>query len=359
MKILFFCKRRPQGKDLLNRPYGRFFYLPKHLADKGHEIHILLYSYKNEPRHNETREGITWTSVSLPRHGPFAYIREAKKIIRQTKPDWLVGFSDTYYGIIAQRLGARHDIPSLIDAYDNYESYIPWLKPLHHLWRRSVARATLVTAAGPSLADLVSRYRPGSPTGIIGMAADPSFIPLDKQECRKKLSLSMDKKLIGCSGSTLDSSRGIQVLFAAYAFLKREHPEIELVLTGRKHQSVSFPHDANWLGYIPDAFMPVLLNSLDVLVVPNQASAFGNYSYPVKLYEAMCCEIPVVVANTLSTNWIMRHHHDLLVEPDNAPALCNKIKEVLDFPRIEYGEQPNWPAITNEFEGLLLKYGKP
>ena len=49
MKILFLSKRRPQGKDLLTRPYGRFFYLPYWLAQRGHEVYILLLSYKKEP----------------------------------------------------------------------------------------------------------------------------------------------------------------------------------------------------------------------------------------------------------------------------------------------------------------------
>lgn len=40
---------------------------------------------------------------------------------------------------------------SCIDAYDNYESYIPWLKLLHVLKRRALSRADLITAAGPNL----------------------------------------------------------------------------------------------------------------------------------------------------------------------------------------------------------------
>jgi len=180
MKLLFLCKRRPQGKDLIERPYGRFYYLPKILAEKGHEVHILLLSHKNEPKISHQKDEIHWASLSLLKHGPFAYSRNAEKITNQINPDWIVGFSDTYYGILAQRLGSKLHIPSLIDAYDNYESYIPWLKPLHYQWRSSLVKATLVTAAGPSLADLLGNSRPGKPTEIIPMAADPIFQPLDK-----------------------------------------------------------------------------------------------------------------------------------------------------------------------------------
>ena len=102
--------------------------------------------------------------------------------------------------------------------------------------------------------------------------------------------------------------------------------------------------------------MPLLLNSLDVLVVINQPSVFGNYSYPVKLYEAMKCRIPVVVTDTLSTKWIMRYNEELLVEPGNAVKLCDKIKSALQLDRIDYVEQPEWEKSGREFELLLKKF---
>ena len=257
---------------------------------------------------------------------------------------------------MAQRLGAKYNVNSLIDAYDNYESYIPWLKPLHYQWRSSLAKATLVTAAGPSLVNLLKKYRPDMPTEIIPMAADPIFQPLDKTECRKKLNLPLNKKFIGYSGSTIHSSRGINLLFEAFDNLKQELSDIELVLTGRKGRGVTLPSDANWLGYIPDEHMPLLMNSLDILAVMNQPSSFGNYSYPVKLYEAMRCNVPVVVSETLSTGWIMRDNQDLLVEPNNTLQLCDKIKSVLQQDRISYAEQMDWQQIGKKFERLLLKH---
>jgi len=357
MKLLFLSKRRPQGKDLIERPYGRFYYLPKVLAEKGHKVHILLLSYKNEPRNSEKKDGIDWDSISLIKHGLFTYISEAEKIIKQVRPNWIIGFSDTYYGILAQRLADKHNTSSLIDAYDNYESYIPWLKPLHAFWRRSLSRATLVTAAGPSLIDLLGQSRPDKPTEIIPMAADPIFQPIDKIKCRQKLGLPVDKKLIGYSGSTIHSSRGIDILFASINSLKQKFPDIELVLTGRKGRNIIIPSQANWLGYISDADMPLLINSLDVLVVINKPSLFGNYSYPVKLYEAMNCNIPVVVSKTLSTNWIMQNHESLLVEPESPEKLAHSIKFALGLGRVNYGEQLDWNTIGSKFELSLKKAG--
>lgn len=358
MKFVFLCKRRPQGKDLLERPYGRFYYLPKFLAEKGHEVHILLLSYKNEPRISNAKEGINWYSLSITKHGPFSYILEAEKLIKRVNPDWVGGFSDTYYGILAQRLANKYKTKSLIDAYDNFESYISWLKPLHTLWRKSISRATLVTVAGPSLADLLEKSRPDKPTEIIPMAADPSFKQMDKIECRMRLGLAIDKKLVGYSGATIHKSRGPDVLFKAFNMLKNKLPRIELVLTGKKGRNVSIPSEALWLGYLPDEYMPLLMNSLDVLVVLNKPSSFGNYSYPVKLYESMACQTPVVVSRTLSTEWIMEEHPEQLVKTNDARELCQAMLFAINLNKLDYGDQNSWQQIGSEFEELLSTVNK-
>ena len=51
MNILFLSKRRPQNKDLILRPYGRFYYLPKILAERGHNVHVLLLDYKKNKKY--------------------------------------------------------------------------------------------------------------------------------------------------------------------------------------------------------------------------------------------------------------------------------------------------------------------
>ncbi|ANX03477.1 hypothetical protein PG2T_04240 [Immundisolibacter cernigliae] len=45
----------------------------------------------------------------------------------------------------------------------------------------------------------------------------------------------------------------------------------------------------------------------------NTPGAFGDYSYPIKLYEAMACGRPVVAARTASTAWVLRDFPGRLV----------------------------------------------
>ena len=356
MNLIFLCKRRPMGRDLLKSPYGRFYFLPKILAEKGHQVHVVFLSYRREPSVNIHRDGINWISVSLFYEGPFKYVSVAKRLVREIRADWIIGFSDTYYGILAQRLGDRYGTKSLVDAYDNYEGYIPWLKPLHHVWRKSLSRTTLVTAAGPKLVEHLQQSRPGKPAVVVPMAADPvGFAPMDRRTCREGLDLPLDKKLVGYCGG-ISSSRGIEILFDGFGQLTKKHPNVTLILSGRKDKNIRLPAGAKWLGYLPSAEVPKLLNSLDVLVVSNRPSKFGNYSHPVKLYEAMACSIPVVASDTPATRWILEDHPELLVTPENPCRLREKVESAMVLDRVDYGPQPDWHTNCEIFEHALKTY---
>lgn len=355
MKIIFLCKRRPQGKDLLTRPYGRFFHIPRILSERGHDICLMLLSYKREARSLTKQYGMTWITEGIFPTGPLTFIQSAERVVKEFKPDWVVGFSDTYYGILAVRLAEKYGIYSAIDAYDNYESYIPWMKPLHLFWRKALGRATLVTAAGPHLAEFMASSRQDKKACIVPMAADPHFKPLDRRECRRKLGLPDERKIIGYSG-TVHSSRGIDTLFRAYEELKGHHPLLELVLTGRKQKGLSIPSGVRWLGYLPDEDMPLLINSLDVLIVLNQLSDFGKFSYPVKLYEAMRCHIPVVATNTPPVRWILGDRSSLIANAGDDADLARKVESLLNVNRWDYGEQNTWEQSSLAFEEALLAH---
>jgi len=358
VKLLFLCKRRPQSRDLLIKPYGRFYHLPLLLARQGHEVTILLGSYKREPDQYYIHEedGIRWFSISLAGMNPFRYCRSAKQLAEEIGPDWIIGFSDIWYGILTSHLATHLGCRSLIDAYDNYESYIPWFKPLHLLWRLSLAKANVVTAAGPQLAEFMSRSAGGRPVDIIEMSADPIFYPRSKSACRKQLGLPSDKILIGYSGS-LHPSRGIQLLFSVFEKFKVLMPDVELVISGRLSDKVELPSHVRWLGYLPAEEVPVLINSLDLMCAINKPGAFGNYSYPVKVYEALACGVPVVATDLPGTAWILRNHPSWLANPEDIDDFVEKVISLLNTQPL-FNPVSGWQASAEQLEKLLVNFKK-
>ncbi len=336
------------------RPYGRFYHLPRYLAARGHEVHLLLLSYRKDAPLTNYVDGIHWQSRTIY-GGPWDYFRACQRCIRKVRPDWIIGFSDTYYGILAQFLAARSKSKVCIDAYDNFESYIPWARPLHTVWRRAVARADLTTVAGPQLRSLFGRYGSPRKATLVPMAADPDYRPLPARKCRQQLGLPLDRQIIGYCGA-IHSNRGIQTLFEAAEHLHRNHPEILFVFSGRRARGVTLPVHVKWLGYLPDHQMPALINSLDVFWVVNRPSSFGNFSYPVKLYEAMACQIPVVASETAPARWILKDRPQFLARPNDPQVLVTKTIRLLSQGRFDYGQDAGWENSGRILETALFTH---
>lgn len=338
------------GKDLISSPYGRFFHLPRILSERGHSVRSMLLDYSRGREVDLVHEGIVWKSSPVTR-----YLQAVKEQLSNDPPDWVIGFSDTYFGILAARFGRRFGSKSCIDAYDNYESYLAWCKPLHWAWRKALAKADLVAGAGPALVAQMSGGRGEQDPGVVvPMAADPSLARrLDKEQSRQKLGLPSDTKLVGYCGS-LHRSRGVDVLFSAMERVLKEDPSVRFVHSGRTWDNVPLPQTLTSLGYLPDENVPHMLNSMDTLVVVNRPSAFGHHSYPVKLYEAMACGVPVVATRTLATEWILEDFPERLVQPSDPDALASAIVGSLSSAPPKYPEYTGWESSCDAFERALM-----
>ena len=311
MKIVFICKRAPQNRDLYKRPYGRFFHIPSILARAGFEVTLILVDYSEKEEISTTLDEFKLHIVPLNKLNPFSTIGKIETIVKSITPDWICGLSDTWYGIIANYIGQKHGYKVFIDAYDNYESYIPWFPPLHWLWRKACRNADLLSAAGPHLLTLMNSNRDTRKAScVVPMAADSAFYPQDSNDCRKKLNLP-DTFLVGYLGS-LHPSRDPNQFFEIVSFTIQIDPTIKFVISGKKHSSVIIPEKIKShileLGYIDDADVPVTCNAMDILLAIGQPSKFGNYAYPVKIYEGLVCGKVVLATRTQSTEWLSLIH---------------------------------------------------
>ena len=283
MKLLFISKRRPQQRDLISRPYGRFYNLPLELARLGNNVTVILIDFHNTDTLYNSSDGVNWISLDIKKLGFFNFFKQLNLEAKLISPDWVFGLSDTWTGWLAHNLSKTLKCKLAIDAYDNYESYMPWNKPLHWLWRRAIKAADLVTVAGPQLANLLAKDRSHSSAPvIIPMSADESFISMDKSLARIHLNLPLDCPLIGYYGSWAQR-RGTENLLVIFNQVKLEIPNVKLVLSGNPPKSITAQPGVINLGYIDDESLPYLVNAIDVACIITRNSSFGKYSYPAKL----------------------------------------------------------------------------
>ena len=298
MKILVLSKRQYMGKDLLDDRFGRFRELPLELARLGHQVHGLCLSYRarNQVRvidSTASRDGqVEWQSVNLV-HGFLpglpGYFRQARQLIGEFQPDIIWAGSDAYHAIFGCRLAREFHCRLVIDLYDNFEAFSATKLPgVLSMFRSAVKKADGVTFFSQRMADhVIQTYPMTNPhTVILSGVRKDLFYPQDRSTCRRDLKLPAAAKIIGVAGA-LDSSRGIDTLFSAFATLAEEMPGLHLALAGARSPKQKIPsgpkiHDFQSL---PHERVPIFLNALDLAVICYRRSAQGRYSFPQKAYE--------------------------------------------------------------------------
>ncbi len=354
MRVLFVGKREPQQRDLVERPYGRFYHLPIELSRNGHDVRVQLCSHRRRTSLALQREGVQWSSHDVRNLGVRNFWSTLTREATAFQPDWILGCSDAWYGWLANKLARLTGARLAIDAYDNYEAYMRWNLPLHWKWRSAVRAADLVTAAGPQLAaHLQAQRRGGRPVAVVPMAADPEFRIRDRRECRRLLNLPDHAPLLGYVGSWT-KTRGTHLILDAFERVRAVRPDARLVLSGRPPASVLGRPGVIGLGYLPDAQLPVLVSALDVACIVTADTAFGRYSYPAKLCEAMACEVPVVASATGAIRWMLDGRAGHLARLDDPGDFADRALEMLERPVANYGKRTEWADSGRTLESLLM-----
>ena len=363
MKILVLSKRQYMGKDLLDDRFGRFRELPMELARLGHQVRGVCLSYRRRAEESvvdgsTTGDGqVEWRSINLVNGflpGLFRYFRQAAQLIEDFQPDIIWAGSDAFHAIFGQRLAQATRCKLVIDLYDNFEAFTATKLPgVLRRFRRAVRGADGVTFFSQRLADyVVPTYPVASPNAVIlnGVRKD-LFYQRDRNDCRRQLQLPIAATIIGTAGA-LDTSRGIDALFSAFATLAAEAPELHLALAVPRPAQQQIPtgpriHDFHELAHEQ---VPTFLNALDLAVICYRQSAQGEYSFPQKAYEIIASGVPLVAAAVGSMKELLQDRRECLYEPDDPRDLARAMRWQLAKKTTIDIATPSWRDSATELE---------
>lgn len=126
------------------------------------------------------------------------------------------------------------------------------------------------------------------------------FKPMDKEEARKKLSLPLDKKIVGFVGNLIEVKGADRLPAIAEEPIKLRSDAFFLIVgDGPLMNSLRecMPTDiTRFKGRVEYQLMPMVMNSIDVLVVPSRQEGFGTV-----ILEARACGARVVGTNRRDT----------------------------------------------------------
>ena len=168
------------------------------------------------------------------------------------------------------------------------------------------------------------------------------FTPaLPTAEARRRLDLPVDRQIVLYAGH-LYNWKGVDTLARAAARLPASAHVV--IVGGTPADRTRF---AAWLrregltewvclaGYVPPTQVPTYLAAADVLVLPNSGSVpiAHTYTSPLKLFEYMAAERPIVSSDLPALREVLEHDKTAwLVPADSPPALAAGIAAILKDP---------------------------
>jgi len=154
-----------------------------------------------------------------------------------------------------------------------------------------------------------------------------------KYQIREKLGLPQDRKIALYTGH-LYQWKGAQILAEASQYLSEN---VEIYLVGgteqdiRKFKSQNSNLEIKVAGHRSHAEIPYWLKAADVLVLPNSGreDISKYWTSPMKLFEYMASERPIVASDLPSIREILNEQNAILVKPDDPQDLCRGINTAL------------------------------
>ena len=162
-----------------------------------------------------------------------------------------------------------------------------------------------------------------------------------RKEARCRLGIDKGTPLVAYTGH-LYQWKGVYTLVRA----AQRMPEVMVLIVG------GTPRDAERLGefirtenignvqmagHVPPAHVPLYLAAASVLVLPNSAEATISryYTSPLKMFEYMAAERPIVASDLPSLREVLRNGENaLLVPPDDPHALAEGVRHLLADPTL-------------------------
>ncbi len=168
---------------------------------------------------------------------------------------------------------------------------------------------------------------------------DEFHIEIPPDELRRELGLPMNKRIV-CYTGNLYPWKGVHTLALCSRYLPND---VHVLIVGGSigdHNISPFREfleqedlgNVTMTGHRPHATIPKYLAASDVLVLPNssEATISREYTSPLKLFEYMASNTPLVASDLPSLREVLNEGNAELVEPDSPAALAKGIMKVLD-----------------------------
>ena len=266
-------------------------------------------------------------------------------------------------GYAAAKLKERYSVPFIVTThgYDIYD--LPFR---NNEWKVNVEyvlnRADQIITVSNSNLECIKKINVKKPVSVIanGFLIN-SFYPRSSKECRKKLNLPLDKRIILTVG-ILDEVKGHRYLIEAMQEIVKKRKDIICIIVGggglrnrllRQVKKAGLQNTINLVGMKEHSEVPTWISACDLFVLPSLSE--GN---PTVMFECLGCGKPFIGTKVGGIpEVITSEDYGILVEPANSEALAESLFLALEknFDKdkiLKYSKQFAWEEIVKQIVSI-------
>jgi len=313
-------------------------YLPIHELSLFTKKSLIEYSGKPE---NVSISSVPAFFIPIDRQYSHLGEKHYKKILKlvgekKLHPDLIHSHFLWTSGYVGARLKERLQIPLIVSGY-GYDLYeLPLKSPA---WRERIRGilndSDCIITVSKSLAECVRKLDVKRDVEILPTGYDSKrFYPRDREECRRRLDLPLNKRIILSIGS-LVRVKGHMNLIHAIEKLEKSSKDTLCIILGEGNLRNELQKEIKrcnlekvvlLVGRKPREELPLWINACDIFVL-----ASLNEGNPTVMFEALGCGVPFVSTNVGGVREIITSdEYGLICLNNDSTELCNKIFEALN-----------------------------
>ncbi len=381
MKILFLTHYfPPEG----NAPASRTYDNCKRWVAAGHEVTVITCApnipdgkvypgYRNRLWQQESLDGIkvirVWTYLA-PNKGAVRriinylsyFLAAGIAGLFAPRPDLLVATSPQFFcGLIGMLLAQVRRLPRVLEIRDIWPESIqvvgamkksPITSMLEWVECYMYRAADRIVTVGDGYRDRLSeRGVPLEKMQVITNGADLNFYTPGSGDPAFREKYQLAGKFVAAYVGTIGMASGLQVALEASRQLTREgEDDFCLLLVGDGAQREELEQQACredlqhlvFTGRLDKSAIPALLRSVDICFIHLKQSDLFKTVLPSKLFEAFAVGRAVILGVDGNARKVLEEAQaGLFVEPGNAPALIDALKQMRDKPEMRANFEQN------------------
>lgn len=216
-----------------------------------------------------------------------------------------------------------------------YEIHKPFETTIGNMIFKMMAKKIKIVAISQSLKDfIIEKYNLNADDILVahdGVDLQHFNLLENRIQLRKKYFGDLANNFIVLYSGSLQAGKGVDLIIKS----AKDLPEICFVIIGGSQNEIDAFKDVSpniyFLVRMPQKQVPAFLKAADLLILPmNKNLSYGAYSSPLKLFEYMASETPILASDFGAIREVLNEENAFLFDPDNVNDLVEKIKYIRD-----------------------------